>query len=106
MLEGPEMAMVGATLLTVSAKVVVVTPPLPSLAVIVTVWPWPGPSVVPKDQLHVPLLVPVFEIVPTDAVIVTAVLSTSEYVPLLAAVEPSLTVTLALSAATTGASLT
>ena len=62
----------------VSWKVVVVMPPRPSLAVIVTTWIWVGPSLVPNDQLHVPLLVPVLVTAPTEAEIVTACGSTSE----------------------------
>src|SRR5262249_26065977 len=89
---------VGATLLTVSANVAIATGPLtPSSPKMVTVPLWFGPSVVANDQLQVPLLVPVLVTVPTDAVIVTFwPLSGSEYVPALAAVWPSLTVTEAL----------
>src|SRR2546427_250503 len=95
---------VGATLLTVNENVVVTTCPFPSLAVIVTVCDWLGPSVVPNDQLQVPLFVPVFVTAPTDAVIVTlSPESESEYVPVFVAVAPSLTVRDALSAATVGA---
>src|SRR5438552_19012718 len=95
---------VGATLLTVRPNVVVAMWPPPSLAVIVTVWDCAGPSVVPNDQLQVPLFVPVFVTVPTDAVIATlSPASGSEYVPVFAAVWPSLTVRDALSAATVGA---
>src|SRR2546428_630417 len=64
-------ATVGATLFTVSWKVVddVV---VPSFAVIVTVWLWAGPSEVEKDHVQVPAaLVPPFVIVPTDAESVT-----------------------------------
>src|SRR5438876_1227829 len=95
---------VGATLLMVTDDVDAVTPPFPSLAVPVTVWDWLGPSVVPNDQLQVPLFVPVFVTAPTDAVIVTlSPESESEYVPVFVAVAPSLTVRDALSAATVGA---
>jgi hypothetical protein len=62
---------VGATLLTVSANVVVLTAVKLSVAVIVTVWVSSGPSVVGYDQLQVPLSVPVWVTVPTDAVMVT-----------------------------------
>ena len=99
-------AAVGATLLTVRANVVVTTCPLPSLAVIVTVCDCVGPSVVPNDQLHVPLFVPVFVTLPTDALIETlSPVSASEYVPVFVAVAPSFTVLEALSAATVGATL-
>src|SRR4051794_18453509 len=60
-----ESVAIGATLLTASVNVLVVIPPLPSLAVIVTFWLWLGPSVVPRDQLQVPAaLVPDFVTVP------------------------------------------
>ena len=62
---------VGATLLTFSVNVVVVVPPLPSFAVIVTGPVWSGPSVVANDQLHVPEFVPVLVTVPRDAEMVT-----------------------------------
>src|SRR5205823_13270436 len=62
------------------------------------------PSVVPIDQLQVPLFVPVFVTVPTDAVIATlSPESGSEYVPVFVAVAPSFTVRDALSAAMVGA---
>ena len=60
----------GATLFTVSENVAVLVA-VPLLAVIVTVWLCAGPSVVAYDQFHVPLLVPDWVIVPTEAVMVT-----------------------------------
>ena len=74
----------GATLLTTSAKVVVVASPSSSVAVIVTVWLLAGPLVVRYDQLHVPL--PFSVTLPTDADSVTASTPTSPQVPVLAAV--------------------
>src|SRR2546423_6112136 len=95
---------VGATFTTVRLNVVVTMWPLPSFAVIVTVCDCAGPSVVPNDQLQVPLFVPVLVTVPTEAVIATlSPLSGSEYVPVFVAVAPSFTVRDALSAATVGA---
>ena len=92
--------------MTISWKFVVVTPPLLSLAVIVTGPVWSGPSVVANDQLHVPEFVPVLVTVPREAEMVTLLPAfASEYVPVFAAVWPSLTVTDALFAATVGAAL-
>src|SRR4029077_7085568 len=94
----------GVTLFTVKPNVVEVVV-VPSSAVIVTVLLWIVPSVVLNDQLHVPLFVPVFVTVPTEAVIATlSPVSASEYVPLLLAVVPSLTVTVALFRAIVGGS--
>jgi hypothetical protein len=93
----PVIAAVGATLLTVSENWVLAVPPLPSLAVIVTVGD-AGPSSGVYDQLHVPdALVPDLVTVPTDALSVTVSLeSASDHVPVLPAAEPSFTVTDAL----------
>ena len=72
---------------------------VPSFAVMVTVWLRAGPSLVPNDQVHVPdALVPALTTVPTDAVSVTVSPAfASDQVPLLFAVWPSLTVTVALA---------
>jgi hypothetical protein len=68
---------------------VVVLDPVPSFAVIVTVWPLSGPSVVAYDQLHVPLFVPVLVTLPTDAETATSSPPfASEYVPVFAAAGP------------------
>ena len=61
----------GSTLLTVSAKDTVSLTPSLSVAVITTVSLWAGPSVVLNDHDQVPLFVPVFEIAPMDAEMVT-----------------------------------
>jgi hypothetical protein len=92
-------------LFTVSANVVLVLKPRLSVAVIVTIWFCAGPSVVPNDQLHVPLaFVPDFVTVPTEAVRVTVSAGfASDQVPVFEAVWPSFTVTVALSRATVGA---
>src|ERR671916_3195011 len=104
-LTGPSLVtelIVGLTLATVSAKVVVLLFPWLSVAVIVTVWLWLGPSVVPNDQLHVPSAF--FVTVPTDADSVTVSSSfASDHVPVFAAVWPSLTATLALFRVRAGA---
>src|SRR5260370_518548 len=94
---------VGGTLLTASGKEVVAEAPWLSVAVMATVCDCSGPSVVANDQLQVPLglAVPV----PTEALSVTASCPTSEKVPLLVAVCPSLTVTAALVAASDGGRL-
>ena len=47
-------ATLGATLLTVRSNAVETTPPLPSLAAIVTVWLSSGPSLVSNDQVQPP----------------------------------------------------
>ena len=78
---------VGATLLTVSENVVWVLV-VPSLAVMVTVWLYAGPSLVANDHDHVPdALVPNLIIVPTDALSETvSPASASDQVPVFAAV--------------------
>src|SRR5437867_2752441 len=103
MLEGKLKVAVGATLSTVSGKDVVEIWPMPSSAVMVTVWFSAGSSLVFNDQLHVPLLVPLLVTVPTEAVNVTALESAK--VPELVAVCPSFTVTAALSLVKAGAVL-
>src|SRR5688500_6875575 len=94
----------GATLFTVSANEVLVEPPFPSFAVMVTVWLCAGPSVVAYDHDHIPdAFVPDFVTVPTDAESVTVSPAfASDHVPLLLAVWPSLAETLALPAAMVG----
>ena len=76
-----------------------------SVAVMVTVWLWAGPSVVPKDQLHVP---PGFFVtVPTEADSVTVSRAfVSAHVPVFVAVWPSLAVLVALALVRVGAALT
>src|SRR5262245_30825912 len=87
------MAMVGATLLTVRVKVVVVTRPTLSVAVMVTVVEASGPSAGVYDQLQVPSAL-FWVTVPREAVSVTVPLpSASSKLPLLAAGEVSLTIT-------------
>src|SRR5437879_3620010 len=72
----------------------------------VTVWLSVGPSVVAKDQLHVPLLLPPPVTVPIDALRLTLLsLSGSAKAPVLAAVTPSSTVRVALSLLTVGGRL-
>src|SRR5437870_5376880 len=90
----PVIATVGATLFTVSWKIVDDVL-VPSFAVIVTNWLWAGPSEVTKDHDQV---VPDFVTVPIEADSVTplGVVSLSDQVPELLAVCPSFTVTLAL----------
>src|SRR4051794_7307178 len=99
------MVRVGSTLLTVNANVVDVTPPCPSSAVIVTIWLWFGPSVVPKLQDQVPAaLVPDLTTVPTDALSATVSPAlASLHVPVFVAVWPSITVREGLLATTAGA---
>ena len=73
-----------------------------SVAVMVTVTGPAGPSGAPIDQLHVPK-VSFWVTVPASAEMVTVLLPCgSENVPVLVASVPSLVVTAALSAATTG----
>src|ERR1700687_2337288 len=92
----------GATSPTTRAKVVVLTPPWPSLPVMVTVWLWAG-SLAAKLHDRVPL--PLLTTVPDEAVSATVSWLASLTVPVLAAVWPSLTATLALLEVRTGAML-
>ena len=94
-------ATLGATLSTTRSKVVVVSAPSLSVAVIVTVWLSSGPSLVSKLQLQVSSKLPVID--PTEAVRMTVSSPTSSKVPLLFAVCASSTVTSALFAPTVGA---
>ena len=73
-----------------------------SVAVITTVWPSSGPSLESNSQDQVPLRVPTWLTVPMEAVTETTSSPVPEKVPELAADCPSLTVTVALSAATEG----
>src|SRR5262245_57008219 len=99
------MAMVGATLLTVRVKVVVATSPTLSVAVMVTVVEALGPSAGVYDQLQVPSVL-FWVTVPTEAVSVTVPRpSASSKVPLLAAVELSVTITVAWLLAIVGGGL-
>ena len=96
----PVIATAGATLFTVNWKITTDVV-IPSFALTMTVWLWAGPSVVPKDQAHVPdALVPAFVTVPTDAESVTPLVavSLSDHVPALVAVCPSFRVRLTLFA--------
>src|SRR5262245_3453005 len=100
---GPVRVAVGATLLTTRLKVVLLLAPSESVAVMVTVALSSGPSAVLNDQLQVPLAF--LTTVPLEALSVTTSAPGSPQVPLLEAVCPSLTVTVALLAATLGATL-
>src|ERR1700692_4093939 len=84
------MAAMGATPATVTGNDVVEVPPLPSPAVIVTVWE-ASSSEAAADHDHVPVLVPLLAMVPLEAVRATSLLSGSENVPVLAAGGASLT---------------
>jgi len=98
------LAITGGTLFTIRGNEAWVLPPLPSLAVMMTVWlSGRPPSVVAKDQLHDPLFVPVFVTVPTEAERVTLTPHKSKYFPVFAAVVPSFTVTDPLSSVSWGA---
>ena len=99
-------ATAGGRLVTVSPKVVVTAAFTPSLAEMVTVCESSGPSVVAK--LHDQVPAPLFCVsVPTEAVTVTVALPlASAKVPVLPAVWPSPTVTVAVSAATVGGEFT
>src|SRR5579871_1619763 len=90
----------GDTGLTVRPNEVVDDAPSSSVAVIVTVCDCSGPSVVANDQLQVPS--EFWVTVPTEAVSVTGSCPTSATVPLLLAVCPSLTATVALFTVSTG----
>src|SRR5262249_33757789 len=94
---------VGGTLMTTRLKVTPVEAPSLSVAVIVTVWLWAGPSVVLNDQFQVPSTFSVT--VPTEAIKVTMSTPGSLHVPVLLAVWPSSTVTPALSRVTVGGAL-
>lgn len=97
---------VGATLFTVSPKVTDDDAPSLSVAVMVVVWLSAGPSTAPRLQVQAPLLPLPWLTLPTLAVIITlSGRPGSEKVPLLAAVCPSSTVTLALFAVSVGVRL-
>ena len=97
------MEAIGATPATVTGKETVEVPPLPSLAVMVTVWFAGAPSsAAAADHDHVPLLVPLLVTVPLEAVRATGLPSGSENVPVLPAEVPSFTATAGWSAPTTG----
>src|SRR5262245_13036370 len=84
--------MVGATLFTVSVKVVVAFRPSESVAVMVTVVGPSGPSAGVYDQLQVPAVSSLVT-VPSEALIATVLRpSTSSKVPVFVAWEPSSTV--------------
>jgi hypothetical protein len=92
-------ATLGDTFCTVSGNVTWFVIPSASVAVIVTVWLWAGPSFVRKLQDQVPAPC---AIVPTDAVMVTESPFGSENVPEFVAVCASFTVTDAAFAARSG----
>ncbi len=83
---------VGATLFTTSSNSLVEKAPWLSVAVMVMVCDWSGPSVEAKAQLHVPLWEPTWEMMPDDAETVTlSPVSTSSNPPVFLAVAPSST---------------